>query len=103
MQGSVIAGAVFHVEGEDIFFIHTFVAQRVDAVADNCRGRVACASFFLLPEQLRSARWPFFEQAGFLGDSVAIWSAPLRPVFGEYGMNRKRDDEAECNEGGNRA
>src|SRR5207248_4744794 len=46
-----------------------------------------------LPQELRSVLGPFLEQSGFLGDAVALWPTPLRPIGGQENHAAHADEK----------
>ena len=60
--------------------MQSLVAQQIEPVRDDGGCRVARPDIGHFPVQFRTFLGPFFQQAGFLREAVAIWPAPLRPV-----------------------
>src|SRR5207245_5177619 len=80
------------VDGEQVV-LAAARAQGVEPVADDGRGGVAHAGLREGPQQLGAALGPRLEQAGFLGDVVAVRALPLGPVVGAGGAGQQQTDE----------
>ena len=70
-------------EGPHELVVQPLVDQQVKALGDHGGRRITGADVPHLPAQLRSTLWPLRKQAGFLGNSVSLRAAPLRPVPGD--------------------
>ena len=69
------------IERQHVLFV-AVLALNEEAAIGNRGGRVALAEAVDFPDQRRPALRPRVKQAGLRGDSIAVRTAPLRPVGG---------------------